>query len=181
MTLWSLPAKSFCLIRHGETTANADDIIAGITDVQLSPLGRDQARALSHRKWPDPIALFSSPLSRAQDTCKLAFQGQDFVLHHDLRERDWGIFEGRPLTELPNRDDTPDGGESWPAMLARVHSAISEICATSGTALPVLICHSGIIRAARVLWTTGSVGQRPPNAVPLLFDKLPHKIQEKTL
>jgi len=181
MTLWSLPAKSFCLIRHGETTANAGNIIAGITDVPLSAVGRNQAQALASCTWPDQIALFSSPLSRAQDTCKLAFHDRDFALHDGLRERDWGVFEGCPLDQQPNREETPDTGESWPAMLARVHHTISEICAVSDAALPVLVCHSGIIRAARVLWVTGNVGDRPPNAMPILFDRSTHQVEEKTL
>ena len=63
----------------------------------------------------------------------------------------------------------------------RVHTTILEICAASPAALPVLVCHSGIIRAARVLWTTGDVGQRPPNAIPLLFEKTGEQMMEKTL
>ena len=181
MSLRSLPATSFCLIRHGETTANADDIIAGVTDVALTGRGRQQARALAGRSWPERVALFSSPLSRARDTCELAFPGRDFARHDGLRERDWGVFEGRPLCEQPKREDTPFAGESWFAMLARVHHAISEICAASEAALPVLVCHSGVIRAARVLWTTGRVGGRPPNAVPILFDRSAHQIEEKEL
>jgi len=179
MTPFPLPARSFCLIRHGETTANACEMIAGITDVSLTPHGRTQAQALGDHKWPDKIALFSSPLSRAQDTCKLAFPNHEYTLHKDLRERNWGAFEGRPIAEQPDREDIPDGGESWPAMIARVEHAICEICAISCSALPVLVCHSGIIRAARVLWTTGTVGDRPPNAEPILFDISGHKIEEK--
>ena len=53
MTATTLPSRSFCLIRHGETTANADEIIAGVTDVPLTQLGRDQAHPLSHRTWPE--------------------------------------------------------------------------------------------------------------------------------
>jgi broad specificity phosphatase PhoE len=181
MTCWSLPAKNFCLIRHGETTANADSIVAGITDVPLSALGRSQAKAVSLRTWPDQIVLFSSPLSRAQDTCKLAFPHQTYALHDGLRERDWGVFEGRPLVEQPDRKNAPEGGESWQAILARVHHTICEICATSSGPLSVLVCHSGIIRAARVLWTTGTVGDRPPNALPILFERSGEKFEEKEL
>ncbi|MBW6416347.1 histidine phosphatase family protein [Celeribacter sp. PS-C1] len=166
-----LPAKSFCLIRHGETTANADEIIAGRTDVLLTERGRDQARDLSKRMWPERIVLYTSPMSRARETCELAFPNQPYDLHDGLRERDWGLFEGQPLSEQPDREATPEGGESWPDMLSRVAQAIVEICDTSEGALPVLVCHSGVIRAARVLWTTGHVGSRPPNATPLLFTR----------
>nr|WP_261368264.1 histidine phosphatase family protein [Pseudosulfitobacter koreense] len=176
-----LPARSFCLIRHGETTANADHIIAGRTDVALTAQGRAQAAALAHRIWPDPIALFSSPMSRARDTCALAFPGRDVTLHEGLRERDWGIFEGRSLDAPPARDATPEGGEGWAEMLARVSLTITRICAGSGAALPVLVCHSGIIRAARVLWTSGTVGARPANAVPILFERIGATFKESTL
>lgn len=176
-----LPSRSFCLIRHGETTANAAEIIAGVTDVPLTQRGCDQARALSHRLWPEPIALFASPMSRAQCTARLAFPGQAFELHNGLRERDWGVFEGQPLSNQPVREDTPDRGESWPDMLMRVQTTIIEICAASEAALPVMVCHSGIIRAARVLWTTGDVGQRPPNAMPVLFEKAGQQMLETTL
>ncbi|WP_339819292.1 histidine phosphatase family protein [Sulfitobacter dubius] len=181
MTATTLPSRSFCLIRHGETTANADEIIAGVTDVPLTQLGRDQAHTLSHRTWPEPIAIFASPMSRAQHSAELAFPGRAVELNDGLRERDWGVFEGQPLSEQPVREDTPDQGESWPDMLMRVHTTILEICAASPAALPVLVCHSGIIRAARVLWTTGDVGQRPPNAIPLLFEKTGEQMMEKTL
>ena len=181
MTATPLPSRSFCLIRHGETTANAGEFIAGVTDVPLTQRGCDQARALSNRMWPEPIAIHASPMSRAQHTAQLAFPGRTFELHNGLRERDWGVYEGQPLAEQPVREDTPERGESWPDMLMRVQTTILEICALSETALPVLLCHSGIIRAARVLWTTGDVGQRPPNAIPLLFENTGHKLVEKTL
>ncbi|KIN74485.1 histidine phosphatase family protein [Sulfitobacter guttiformis] len=176
-----LPSQDFCLIRHGETTANADAIIAGVTDVQLTQLGRDQARALSHTTWPEQIAIYASPMSRAQDTARLAFPGQHFKLHNGLRERDWGVFEGKPLTAQPLREDTPDQGESWSDMIMRVHAAITEICTTSQGKMPILVCHSGIIRAVRILWTTGDAGQRPPNATPLLFTQTDSKMMEKPL
>lgn len=181
MSASPLPSLSFCLIRHGETTANADAIIAGATDVALTQRGRDQARALSHRGWPEPIAIYCSPMTRARHTTQLAFPGRSFEAHNGLRERNWGVFEGRSLNEQPAREDTPEHGESWLDMLMRVQTTIKEICATSEGMLPVLVCHSGIIRAARVLWTTGEADQRPPNATPLLFQRAGNKILEKNL
>ncbi|TCS59592.1 putative phosphoglycerate mutase [Primorskyibacter sedentarius] len=181
MTPTPSPSRSFCLIRHGETTANADEIIAGVTDVPLTRMGRDQARALLNRRWPEPISIYASPMFRAQHSAQLAFPGKEICLHEGLRERDWGVFEGQPLSKQPVREDTPDRGESWPDMLLRVQTTIIEICAASKAVLPVLVCHSGVIRAARVLWTTGDVGRRPPNAIPLLFEKAGNEILEKTL
>lgn len=181
MTGPAFPSGRFCLIRHGETTANAAGLIAGRMDVALSERGRRQAGALARRAWPAPITLFSSPLARAQDTCRLGFPGRPFTLHDGLRERDWGVFEGRPLAEQPDREGTPEAGESWPGMVQRAGRAIIGICAASGPALPVLVCHSGIIRAVRVLWGDGSAGERPPNAVPLLFERSGPRFEEREL
>lgn len=177
----ALPSQSFCLIRHGETTANADGIIAGVTDVPLTALGRNQARALAAQPWPASIAVYTSPMTRALHTTRLAFPHHAIEQHHGLRERDWGAFEGRPLTEPPPRDETPEHGESWPDMLNRVQNTIEEICAASVGRLPILVCHSGIIRTARVLWTTGDVGRRPPNATPILFQKIGQTLSETPL
>ncbi|UYV38287.1 histidine phosphatase family protein [Rhodobacteraceae bacterium D3-12] len=180
MTGSELPATSFCLIRHGETTANAQSIIAGVTDVALTERGRTQARALAQLTWPDQLAIFTSPMARARETARLGFPGRDMQHHAGLRERDWGVYEGAPISDSPVREATPERGESWPGMLARVHRAICEICIQSGGRLPVLVCHSGVIRAARVLWTSGHVGERPANAMPILFLKTNDKLMEQS-
>jgi len=169
LQLPALPARRICLIRHGETTANRDRIIAGRLDVPLTDHGRGQARALAELSWDRPVALFCSPMVRARETAALAFPDHQATPVADLRERDWGCYEGRPLAELPPRDNTPDGGEAWREMILRVHRAIASCCALSASALPVLICHSGVIRATRLLAGQGGVGHRPPNACPLFF------------
>lgn len=179
MTGAPLPPREFVLIRHGETTANGEGFIAGVTDVPLTAYGRDQARALAGLRWPKEITVHASPLSRARMTAELAFPGHALQEHPGLRERDWGVFEGRPLGDQPPREETPQQGEGWPAMLNRVRATITELCAAPGNGLPILVCHSGIIRAVRVLWTTGDVGARPPNATPLLFRRSGNTLSEK--
>ena len=164
-----LPPQSICLIRHGETTANRDSIIAGRLDVALSDRGRAQARALQAHHWPADIALFSSPLQRAQETCRLGFPDLEFHCHAGLRERDWGSFEGQPLAELPPREGRPEGGEDWSEMITRVALAITTCCAQAKGRLPVLVCHSGVIRSTRLLMGQQNSGARPPNAHPISF------------
>ena len=165
----ALPARSFCLIRHGETTANRDQIIAGRLDVALTDLGRQQASLLKEISFPEPIALFCSPMDRAIKTASLGFPDTTGQVVPNLRERDWGVFEGCPLSELPPRDSTPPQGEGWRDMILRVHAAITWCCTQSPGALPVLVCHSGVIRATRLLAQQTGVGTRPANATPLLF------------
>ena len=170
MTLPSLPQRSFCMIRHGQTTANRDSIVAGATDVPLSDLGREQASKLSSLSWKQKTSLFVSPKMRAKDTCQLAFPGRGFEIHDDLRERNWGEFEGKLVSELPSRHAEPKDGDTWDELLARVHKAISECCAKAeDDTLPVFVCHAGVIRAAMVLAGVGNDAPSAPNAKPLFF------------
>ncbi len=174
----ALPPRDFCLIRHGETTANRDALIAGRLDVALSDLGRSQAKRLAQMNWPQPITLFASPLSRAMETARLGFPEHSASVCAALRERDWGVFEGRPLAELPPRDATPEAGEAWHQMILRVHAAITQCCAASGPRLAVMVCHSGVIRATRLLAGQANVGTRAANARPIHFRYLNDQHEE---
>nr|WP_321454703.1 histidine phosphatase family protein [uncultured Cohaesibacter sp.] len=158
------------MIRHGQTTANRDAIVAGATDVPLSELGREQAAKLSHLSWEQKTVLFVSPKTRAQDTCKLAFPGRSYEIHDDLRERNWGEYEGHLVKDLPSRYAEPKDGDKWEELLLRVHKAISECCAkVDDDCLPVFVCHAGVIRATMVLSGFSDDAPSAPNATPLFF------------
>lgn len=168
----SLLRKSFVLIRHGQTDANRDGRIAGRIEAMLTQEGRTAAQALGNWIWPEEIVLFASPQRRALETAGLAFPDKDPVTLDGLRERDWGVLEGCPLTERLPRDQKPDGGEAWPEMLDRVAKAISSAQRQALGGLPVLVAHSGVIRAARHLTGGTANGPSPSNTTPYLF--VPH-------
>ena len=53
------------LVRHGESTYNAEGRIQGQTDVPLSELGRRQSEAVADALRTQPVdAVYSSPLRR---------------------------------------------------------------------------------------------------------------------
>lgn len=165
----SLVPRRFVLIRHGETDANRAGRIAGRTEARLTDAGRAGAAALAGRRWPE-ITLFVSPQTRAQDTARLAFPGRTALTLADLRERDWGDFEGRPVADLPPRESTPAGGEAWSDMIARVARALTHgLTRTGEDSLPVFVAHSGVIRAARHLLSRDPFGPSPRNTTPILF------------
>jgi probable phosphoglycerate mutase len=166
------------LIRHGQTDANRDGRIAGRTEAQLTQSGRAAASALAAWHWPKDIVVFVSPQQRALDTAQLAFPEQKPTVLDGLRERDWGLFEGCPIAELPSREDTPEGGEAWEDMLRRVRASIAKAQAEGG--LPVLVAHSGVIRAARFLTGGNPHGPSPTNARPYLFQPCGSGWQEVT-
>ena len=59
------------LLRHGESTANADDVFGGWLDYPLTARGRTQASEagrLMHEAGLDPAAVHTSLLTRAVDT-----------------------------------------------------------------------------------------------------------------
>ncbi|MFW2382541.1 MAG: histidine phosphatase family protein, partial [Acidimicrobiales bacterium] len=87
------------LVRHGETEWSAKGRHTGRTDIPLTPSGEQEARATAATlaEW-DFERIFSSPLSRALSTARLA--GFEPELDDDLLEWDYGDAEGRTNAEI---------------------------------------------------------------------------------
>lgn len=114
------------LIRHGITKGNMEGIYMGAkTDFPLCEQGRSHLRQLQQQfSYPQADTVFSSPMKRAVETAELLFgQAANKLILEDLRENDFGEFEGRKINELvhdqafrlwmdPAQPFTPKGGES---------------------------------------------------------------------
>ncbi len=146
------------LIRHGETEWSASGRHTGKTDIPLTESGRRQAAALAERLAGRSFRLvLSSPLSRAFETCRLAGFGGVAELTEDLREWDYGIYEGRTTPEI-RRDipkwtiwaDDPPGGETIEQVAARAFRVINR--ATAGKGRVVLFSHAHLLRILAVCW-----------------------------
>ncbi len=90
------------LIRHGQTIANRDKIYSGQMDVPLTPEGRAQAQSI--RPVLEKVKfdkVYSSDLSRAMDTQKLALPGYEGIQTPLLREYDTGYLQGRHYGDYP--------------------------------------------------------------------------------
>ena len=91
------------VLRHGESTANAEGRFTGWTDVPLTDVGRNQARSAAlvmRRAGLSPDVVFSSPLDRAVETARivLAQLGTPqirLVTAWQLQERAYGELTGR--------------------------------------------------------------------------------------
>lgn len=90
------------LIRHGRSTANVEDVLAGRMDgVALAEDGRIQAAALGAALREIEFAsLGTSPLQRARETADLAFGGRAYDIVEGIIENAYGEWTGRPLAEL---------------------------------------------------------------------------------
>lgn len=96
------------LIRHGLTEGNLRGLYIGSgTDMPLCDEGRRRLRELKERfDYPQPDTVFSSPLLRAVETAGILFPNakHQFTVQ-DLREANFGAFEGRPVKELVKDKD----------------------------------------------------------------------------
>jgi probable phosphoglycerate mutase len=149
-----LPLKQFYMIRHGQTEANAAEIMAGSLDSPLTALGRDQAKtardvvaALSTK----PVALFHSHLSRARDTAAIINEALNVEMFEDpdLAEIHAGEWEGVRYDACRHfLDDWAQapGGETPQEFFNRVKRGKSKALQRFNE--PVLIvCHGGVMRA----------------------------------
>ena len=149
------------LIRHGLTALGEEKRYQGSTDTPLSDAGR---RALQ----PDDrfARVYCSPLLRAVETARILFPSAEKRMVPDLREMDFGAFEGRGWWEM--EQDAAyrawveggcvgkcPGGEDRAGFSARVQAAFSalveqERCA--GASELVIVAHGGTQMAALSRW-----------------------------
>jgi len=139
------------LVRHGETDWNADGRLQGHTDRPLSDHGRRQAQQLAEQLEGEQIeAIYSSDLARARETAEIVGGrlGLPVELDPDLREKDWGTWEGLTAVE---RDRTEFVGESTDAHQQRILAALRRISERHpGDARVLVVTHGGSMRRVQV-------------------------------
>jgi len=177
-----VPPVHVLLVRHGESTWNAEARWQGQADPPLSDRGRDQARAAA-RALPPVDRVVASDLARARLTAELlaAATGRAVEVEPRLRERDAGAFSGLTRAEIHLRfpgalpDDparapgteadglvAPPGWEPADTLAARAWAALDELARTPGPgATVVAVSHSGLIYAVEDRFT--DVRQRIAN------------------
>ena len=134
------------LVRHGETDWNAVGRLQGHTDRPLSDFGRRQARQLAEGLDGDELeAIYSSDLARARETAELVGERLRLpvVLDPDLREKDWGTWEGLTSVE---RDRVEFVGESTQAHQERILGALRRIAEAHPDGRVLVVTHGGSMR-----------------------------------
>ncbi|OWJ66138.1 histidine phosphatase family protein [Inquilinus limosus] len=169
--------QPFLFLRHGQSTANRDGVIAGSTDAALTELGEAQAREAAAALAGSGIRrIVASPLSRALRTAEAVADALGLPVETDagLVERDWGVLEGQPLAARDGYFTNPEGGESWEAFRDRAWAACQPIIAAGPAPLarpsPVLIvAHAGIMRVLRDRLGLDFEAKGVANALPMRF------------
>lgn len=159
------------VIRHGETAWNAEHRIQGRLDVPLSATGVWQAGRLAQRLAEETIdAIYASDLARAWMTGAPMADARGLTMFAEprLRERAFGIFEGKTLDEVAverpaelaawrarDVDWRMPGGESGTEFIARVLAAVQDIAGAHPGGRVALVTHGGVLdvvyRHARAL------------------------------
>ena len=93
------------IVRHAESTGNAQGRWQGRDDTLLTDLGREQAAKLRDRFASEgfqPSHIYSSPLSRTLETAQIASSVWDIpiVQVDDLMETDIGAFTGKTWQDI---------------------------------------------------------------------------------
>jgi len=145
------------LVRHGATEWSESGQHTGLTDMELTAEGEEEARALEPLLANRTFALvLSSPLDRAVRTAQLAGL-KDIETDADLLEWDYGEVEGRTTAELREDDpgwtvftgDIPEG-ENAAEVGERVDRIIARCLAADGDV--ALAGHGHHLRIVAARW-----------------------------
>jgi broad specificity phosphatase PhoE len=120
--------------------------LQGHTDRPLNDDGRRQAKELADRLAGEGAdAIYASDLVRAKETAEIVGErlGLSVVVDPDLREKDWGTWEGLTGDE---RVHVEFEGESTEAHRDRVMGAVRRIVARHPEQRIVVVTHGGSLR-----------------------------------
>lgn len=143
------------LIRHGMTAGNAASLYIGRTDEPLCREGMVQAQNVEGDSGL--LHVYVSPMLRAMETAQILFPNAEQTAIPDLREMDFGNFEGRSAEQMKNdpeyiswvdgmcRGICP-GGESHDDFIRRTTAAFYAIVRKSRDDV-TLVTHGGVIMA----------------------------------
>ena len=153
------------LIRHGETLSNKEKRIQGISDVELSTVGIEQAHLLALSLKDNPIeAIHTSPLKRAMQTAEIIneFHRKELHTDKDLMEMDYGDFEGVSFkkimdgekdfidkwmtdpasVKMPNGESLTQLQErAWRALKRIINKEENALVVTHNFTIATIICH----------------------------------------
>lgn len=149
------------LIRHGETEWSLSGQHTSRTDIPLTAQGRERAVKLKNYLQGTAFdAVFVSPMQRARETCAIAGFGDRAVVDDDLKEWDYGIYEGKTTAQI--RESTPSwsvwkdpiiDGETVEHVGERADAMIARALASASVGGKVaLFAHAHILRILAARW-----------------------------
>lgn len=145
-------------VRHGQTVWNVENKICGATDIELTPLGHEQAlqtgkKILDMKIKADEILY--SPLARAKDTALHISQITGIPAREEVRlkEQNFGKYEATARNGEEFRQAKKqfacryEGGESMLHLAQRIYNLLDEL--RDSDKVYILVAHNGIARVVQ--------------------------------
>ena len=158
-------AVELWLMRHGETEWSLSGAHTSRTDIPLTDHGRKRAEELrDFLKGTGFDAVFTSPMQRARETCRIAGLGEQAVAEDGLKEWDYGVYEGKTTKEIRETepgwsvwDNEIKGGEAVEQVGERADGVIARALAATKAAgakegRVALFAHAHILRILAARW-----------------------------
>jgi len=143
------------MVRHGQSTWNADGRWQGQADPPLSELGIAQAEAAA-RSVDGVEVIWASDLERARHTASIlaAPRGLEVVAEARLREREAGEWTGLTRAEIDAQYPgalaerrRPPGFEADDVLVVRALAALQDLAAALAGRSAIAVTHGGVIIA----------------------------------
>lgn len=143
--------------RHGQTIWNVENKICGATDIALTALGREQARALGKQILDEHLRIdeiLYSPLVRARDTALEVSQITGIPAREEIRltEQNFGKYESTPRDGAEFQEAKKcfinhfECGETMLHLAQRIYNLLDELRAQAEGKTYLLVAHNGIAR-----------------------------------
>ncbi|MFH1202261.1 MAG: histidine phosphatase family protein [Candidatus Omnitrophota bacterium] len=148
------------LVRHGQTPYAREKRYCGLSDIGLDDKGIKEAKALRKRLCRKNIQeVYSSDLKRALDFAKIIFENSSIKSTAQLREMNFGIFEGLTYGEIMEK--YPEiytkwlndplitripRAESWVEFRRRIKRTLIKMIKLNKNKTLAIVTHAGPIR-----------------------------------
>jgi probable phosphoglycerate mutase len=155
------------LVRHGQSTANLNNVFLGQHDLGLTELGYEQAKITANFLKDIPVdAIYSSDIERAYHTAKETAKLVDkpIITDKGLREIDGGEWEELPFDVLWEKyydsmiafttdigNSKIEGGESVKELFDRFNGTVEKIAKENDGKIIFIFSHATSIRCFATL------------------------------
>lgn len=156
------------LVRHGQDTDSAKNILNGRRNTKLTVLGKEQAKTVANKLKDDNIqVIYSSPLKRTLQTARIIAKElniEEVIIEKGLIEREFGILTGKPLTDIPKYANKilktekvnyfleVEGSEDFPVLYKRAKRVLSKLQKNQGNKNILIVTHGDIGKMIRAVY-----------------------------
>lgn len=175
-------------IRHGQTEANAQGILTGRIETNLTQKGIDDAKELAKSLTEEFDYYYCSPLTRTHQTLKAIKGDVDFIVDERITEVSSGDWQGKLKTELPAEEYdlykkgllNPPNGESLEDVDKRIKSFLDDMFSKYiGDEKVLVVTHNAFMRNLKRLFIKDGSVVEPKNLEIYIVDDEMYKKMKK--